>query len=81
MQADENLKDDFKISVPRLVTIKQAARLGLYPNEGGIKDLVWKRKHNGFEKVVKRIHGRLFIDVRAYYTWIEEQNQQIEGDD
>lgn len=71
--------EDFTVNVPKLLTIKQFIEMGLYPNEGGIRAIIFNCEKNGFNKVIKRINSRVFIDVQAFYTWVEEQNQQVGG--
>lgn len=62
------------LQVPRLVTIKQAVEEKIYPNEGGLRSLIFFANANGFNKVIRRINRRIFIDVEAFYRWVEEQN-------
>lgn len=62
------------LTVPKLVTIKQAVEEKIYPNEGGLRSLIFFANTNGFNKVIRRINRRIFIDVEAFYRWVEEQN-------
>lgn len=64
------------VQVPRLVTVKQCVEQGIYPNEGGLRSIIFNAEFNGFNKVIKRINRRVFIDVEAFYKWVEEQNNE-----
>ena len=61
--------------IKRLFTIKQFVQEGFYPNEGGVRALVFNAHKNGFNKVIKRINKKIFIDLDAFYKWVDEINQ------
>ena len=65
------------LQVPRPVTIKQCVELGIYPNEGGLRSLIFYAQTNGFHKVIRKINRRVFIDVEAFYSWVNEQNKKV----
>jgi len=59
---------------PKLLTIKKCVEHGIYPNVGGLRAIIFNAETNGFNKVIRRINRRVFIDVEAFYTWVNEQN-------
>ena len=73
---EENPKNNQTIlQVPRLLTVKQCVEKEIYPNEGGLRSLIFNSDKNGFNSVIKRVGKRCFIDVQAFYQWIEVINQ------
>ena len=60
---------------PRLYTVKDFVKAGHYPNEGGLRGLIFYAYKNGFKKVIKRINRKIFIDVEAFYQWVNEINE------
>lgn len=65
------------LTVPRLVTIKQCVEEKIYPNEGGLRSLIFNADTNGFNTVIRRVGKRCFIDVASFYNWIEEINKKV----
>ena len=63
------------LQVPRLLTIKQCVEEKIYPNEGGLRSLIFNADKNGFNTVIRRVGKRCFIDVKAFYDWIEAINK------
>lgn len=63
------------LQVPRLLTIKQCVEEKIYPNQGGLRSLIFNADKNGFNKVIRRINAKVFIDVQAFYEWVEEINK------
>jgi len=41
---------------------------------GGVRHLLFHSKTNGFEKCVRRIGKKIFIDVQEFYKWQDEIN-------
>ena len=56
----------------RLLTVKKWAETHDYPSEGALRALIFNAKKNGFDKVVKRIGGRVLISENAFYQWVED---------
>lgn len=49
---------------------------------GTLRRLIFDAGKNGFEKVIRRIsptggRGRIFINVSAFFEWVEEQNKGL----
>ncbi len=62
-----------------LLTLQQFNEL--YPafTLGTLRRLIFNASNNGFNKVIRRIsptggRGRIFINVSAFFEWVEEQN-------
>lgn len=45
----------------------------LWPPMGGLRHLIFWRKENGFEKVLKRPNRVWLIDEKAFFKWLEER--------
>jgi len=65
---------EFTLNLPRLLTVKQAVQEKVYPNEGGLRAIIFNAEKNGFNKVIRRINRKVFIDVAKFYEWVEETN-------
>ena len=63
------------LQVPRLLTVKQCIEEKIYPNEGGLRSLIFNADKNGFNKVIRRINSKVFVDVKAFYEWVDEVNK------
>jgi hypothetical protein len=60
---------------PRLVPLTEwPARYGS-PPLGGLRHLVFHSRTNGFDKVIRRIGKRIYLDVIAFHLWVDEQNE------
>ena len=47
-----------------------------WPPLGGLRNLIFNRAANGFDKVVKKVGRRVLIDEQAFFTWVEEQQHE-----
>ncbi|WP_010598991.1 hypothetical protein [Rickettsiella massiliensis] len=47
-----------------------------WPKVGGLRNLIFYRHKNGFDKVIKRVGGRVLIDEAAFYNWVNERNKE-----
>lgn len=45
-----------------------------WPPVGGLRNLIFNRNKNGFDKVVKKVGKRVLIDEAAFFVWVEEQH-------
>ena len=43
-----------------------------FPTIGGLRALIFNAKKNGFDKVIRRIGGRVLVKEDAYFDWVEE---------
>ncbi|WP_010597306.1 hypothetical protein [Rickettsiella massiliensis] len=46
------------------------------PKVGGLRNLIFNRYTNGFDKVIKKVGKRILIDEAAFFNWINEQSKQ-----
>ena len=58
------------MSLKNLRTVKQTAAETPF-TENTIRWWIFQAPENGFEKVMKRVGGRIFIDLAALEKWIE----------
>lgn len=47
-----------------------------WPPLGGLRHLVFHAKTNGFDKVIKRIGRRVLIDEKAFFLWVDQNNEK-----
>lgn len=45
----------------------------LWPPIGGLRNLIFFKDKNGFDKVVKKVGRRVLIDETAFFKWVENQ--------
>ena len=56
-------------------TIRQMVQEKIYPGgEGGLRRLIEDGDRNGFASCVRRVNRRIFIDLRAYYLYLDTIN-------
>lgn len=60
----------------RLIPVTKWQEYHMYPTLGALRALIFKAKENGFDKVIRRIGGRVLVNEDAYFQWVEEQNRQ-----
>ena len=46
-----------------------------WPPIGGLRHLIFHAKSNGFERVLKRCGRRVLIDEKAFFAWVERQQE------
>ena len=59
----------------RLIPIPEWNNYYSYPTQGGLRSLVFNARKNGFEKVIRRIGGRVLIKEDAFFEWVEDTNK------
>lgn len=62
-----------KTELPLRLTVKDFAKQ-IYGNIGGVRNLIFYSETNGFNRCIRRIGKKIFIDVVEYYTWQDEIN-------
>jgi hypothetical protein len=62
----------------RLIPLTQWPQHHSWPPIGGLRHLVFHRKSNGFDKVIRRAGKRILIDEAAFFEWVAEQNPDAE---
>ena len=43
-----------------------------WPKAGGLRNLIFHAKHNGFSQVICRVGGRILIDEQAFFHWVKK---------
>lgn len=61
------------VELPVRMTVKDFAK-NVYGNIGGVYNLLFHASENGFEKCVRRVGRKIFIDVVEFYKWQDEIN-------
>ncbi|PCJ95131.1 MAG: hypothetical protein COA45_12445 [Zetaproteobacteria bacterium] len=59
----------------KLIPLTQWNDFHSWPPQGGLRYLVFNATSNGFDKVIKRAGRRVLIDERAFFQWVEAQNE------
>ena len=60
----------------RLLPLTKWNDFHIYPNQAGLRYLVFNADKNGFASCIKRIGKRVLIDEAAFFAWVETQNQR-----
>ncbi len=58
----------------RLIPVPRWNDFHAWPPIGGLRHLIFNAKINGFHKVVKRCGRRVLIDEKAFFAWVESNN-------
>lgn len=58
----------------RLIPVTEWNDHHTWPPYGGIRHLINQEKVNGFSAVIRRVGRRVLIDERAFFEWVEAQN-------
>lgn len=67
-------EDKITTQTKRLYTVKEFVNAGYYPNEGGLRAIIFRANSNGFNRVIKRINRKIFLDVDEFYQWVNDLN-------
>lgn len=59
----------------RLIPIPRWRDYYDYPTIGSLRALIFNANKNGFDKVIRRINGRVLIKESAFFDWVEEINK------
>ena len=59
-----------------LLTVTQFVNKHQFATHGGLRHLIFNASSNGFEKVIKRMGRRVLLEEKAFFEWIEENNQK-----
>jgi hypothetical protein len=64
-------------AVRRYIPVTKWNQFHPWPTIGGLRYLVFHADSgNGFDKVVKRVAGRILLDEQAFFTWVDEQSKR-----
>ncbi len=47
-----------------------------WPPNGGLRHLIFNAEKNGFNQVIRRVGRRILIDEKAFFDWVDQQNQK-----
>jgi len=62
------------VQVPLRLSVNAFAEKFYEGKIGGVRHLLFHSKTNGFEKCVRRVGKKIFIDVALYMSWQDEIN-------
>lgn len=68
-----------QIKNTRYIPVPDWEKYHEWPPVGGLRNLIFNKRTNGFDKVVKKVGKRVLIDEAAFFEWIEEQNSKVRG--
>jgi hypothetical protein len=51
-----------------------------WPPLGGLRHLVFHAKKNGFEEVICKASGRILINEKSFFRWLNKYNTRSKGD-
>lgn len=68
-QEEQKLPDN----IPVIMPYKHWEKYFQFPSTGTLKYLLLRRKENGFDKCVRRISGRLYLDVKETLQFLNSQ--------
>jgi hypothetical protein len=60
----------------RLIPVPNWEQYHDWPRIGGLRNLIFNKHKNGFDKVVKKVGKRVLIDEMAFFEWVEEQSKK-----
>ena len=74
------MQNDVSVSTPpRLLSVKQFCAKHPWATRGGLRQLLFNRKENGFDKCVVRLGRKLLLDEAAVFAWIEKHGREGAG--
>ena len=65
-----------KLCTRTLCTVKQFCSQNPAFTQGGVRWLLFNREQNGLDNAVLKLGRRIFIDVDAFFAWLDEQNRR-----
>lgn len=76
MRIDENKKE--MRAATRYIPVSKWSDYHPWPSIGGLRNLIFYRKENGFHKVIKKVGKNVLIDEAAFFEWVEDRNNESE---
>ena len=67
---------EHKETETRLIPVNKWGEQHSWPPLGGLRHLIFHAEKTGFIKCIRRVGRRVLIDEKAFFTWVNEQNQQ-----
>lgn len=69
LQGDFNMQEQ-----DRFIPVTKWNDYHIYPSIGGLRALIFNAATNGFDKVIRRVGGRVLIKESAFFEWVDESN-------
>jgi hypothetical protein len=60
-------------SETRYIPVTKWHEYHIWPTIGGLRALIFNKNKNGFDKVIKKVGGRILIDEAAFFEWIKNR--------
>lgn len=60
---------------PRYIPVPNWNNHHEWPRIGGLRNLIFNKDKNGFDKVVKKVGKRVLIDEAAFFEWVANQGK------
>jgi len=60
----------------RLIPVTKWNDYHIWPPIGGLRHLIFNKKTNGFDRVLRKVGRRLLIDEASFREWIEWQQSR-----
>ena len=64
-----------KNTITRLIPVNKWNDFHAWPPIGGLRHLIFHAKSNDFDQVVRRCGRRVLIDEKAFFEWVERQQE------
>ncbi len=61
--------------VTRYITVPDWPKYHDWPRNGGLRNLIFNKDKNGFNKVIKKVGKRVLIDEAAFFEWVANQGK------
>lgn len=68
---EENEKKILKKENGGLIPVSKWNEFYPYPTVKSLRQIIFRRKKNGFEKVLRKVGGRLYICEKDYFEWVD----------
>ena len=66
------MKTEQQVQTNRLIPVTRWNDYYPFPTIGSLRALVFNASKNGFNKVIRKIGGRIVLDERQFFLWVEE---------
>ena len=67
---------NLQTSQTRLIPVTKWNDYHAYPTIGALRALIFNAHKNGFDKVIRRVGGRVLIKEDAFFEWVETINSK-----
>jgi|HubBroStandDraft_2_1064218.scaffolds.fasta_scaffold371291_1 hypothetical protein len=58
----------------KLIPVTEWHKFHAWPPYGGLRHLIHYSDENGFDKVIRRIGGRVLISEKDFFKWVKENS-------